>query len=330
MQPLHAMSRLQADALLLLAAAIWGFAFVFQKTAMDDVGPFTFIAARSVVAALALAPLAWLEMRREAARTRAISRSPFALAPSAADPAGPATRASPALGAIGLAGGVAFFLGAALQQWGLVTATVTNASFLTALYVVVVPFLGWAVYRAPPGRRVWLGAGMSFAGVWLLGGGSIAAFAAGDGLVALSAVFWAVHLVVTARAAALGLPIAFTCLQFVVVALCAVLAAAASEATAFATLQAGLLSAWKEIAYVGLLSSALTFTLLTVALRHAPPAEAAILVSTENLFAALAGAWLLGERLPPVGWVGAGVIMAAILLVQRADDRDRREAGTPA
>jgi drug/metabolite transporter (DMT)-like permease len=312
------MSRLQADLLLLLAAAIWGFAFVFQKTAMEDVGPFTFIAARSVVAALALAPLAWLEARRAAVRAHAISRPPFAPAPAAP---------GPALGPIALAGGVAFFFGAALQQWGLVTATVTNASFLTALYVVVVPFLGWAAWRTQPGARVWFGAGMCFVGVWLLGGGSIAAFGAGDGLVALSAVFWAVHLLVTARAAAVGLPIAFTCLQFVVVALCAAVAAAATEATAFSTLQGGLLSAWKEIAYVGLLSSALTFTLLTVALRHAPPAEAAILVSTENLFAALAGAWLLGERLPPIGWVGAAVIMAAILLVQRAEAGERDRPG---
>ncbi len=321
------MTRLQADLLLLFAAAIWGFAFVFQKTAMASVGPFAFIAARSLVATFALAPLALLEVRGRRPRERgveAVSRQPVALA--VADVSPHASGISPlAYGVVPLvriaaAGGVAFFVAAALQQWGLITATVTNASFLTALYVVIVPFLGWLAYRAPPTPVVWLAAGLSFLGIWLLGGGTLGGFAAGDGLVALSALFWAVHLLVTARASDIGLPVAFTCLQFAVVALLATLAAVATEVVTLA----GLLAAWKEIAYVGLLSSALTFTLLALALRHAPPGEAAILVSTENLFAALAGALLLDERLPAIGWAGAGVIMAAILLVQWAVHRRDR------
>jgi drug/metabolite transporter (DMT)-like permease len=103
------MTRLQADLLLLLGAAIWGYAFVFQKTAMEHVGPYTFIAARSIVAALALAPLAWRETRAAGGTL------------------------PPGLSRIALIAGAAFFLGAALQQFGLLTATVTNTGFLTAL-----------------------------------------------------------------------------------------------------------------------------------------------------------------------------------------------------
>jgi len=90
----------------------------------------------------------------------------------------------------------------------------------------------------------------------------------------------------------------------------------------------GLSGAWVEIAYVGLLSSALTFTLFSIALRHTGPTEATIIVSTETIFAAF-GAWLvIGERLPPIGWVGASLILAATLLAQLGHrGRHRRAPG---
>jgi drug/metabolite transporter (DMT)-like permease len=284
------MSRLHADLLLLIAAVIWGFAFVFQKTAMDVIGPYTFIAARSVVAALALAPFAWWECRDRADA--------------------PGQRFYRCAGMAGLA----FFLGAAFQQVGLITATVTNTGFLTALYVVIVPFIAWAWMRQPPAMLVWPCAALSFIGIWLLGGGTMAALSRGDLLVAICAVFWAFHVVITGQAGRHARPVLFTCLQFCVVAVFSLIGAFASETPSLAGLQA----AWLEIAYVGLLSSALTFTLLSIALRYAPPAEGAIIVSMENLFAALAAALLLGERLGWISWTGAGLILVATLAIQIA------------
>lgn len=286
------MRRFHADLLLVLAAAIWGFAFLFQKSAMEHLGPILFVAARSVVASLALAPLAFREMRSDGAAWRQV-----------------AVAALPA--------GAAFFTGAVLQQWGLVTATVTNTGFLTALYVVIVPFIAWFLLARRPSTYVWLAVGLSFAGTWALGGGSLSGFSAGDGLVALSALFWALHIVLVGRAGSLARPIAFTMLQFMIVAALALVMAPAVEAISLEKLAA----AWVEIAYVGLLSSALTFTLFSIALRHTGPSEATIIVSTETLFAAF-GAWVfLGERLTPVGWLGAGLILAATLIVQLAPAR---------
>jgi drug/metabolite transporter (DMT)-like permease len=298
-----AMTRLQADLLLLFAAVIWGLAFVFQKTAMEAVGPFTFIAARAVVASLALAPLAWLESRRQAA--------------------GP-----PASGfySVSVMGGLAFFLGAAFQQVGLLTASVTNTGFLTALYVVIVPFIAWAWVRQPPAPIVWPCAALSFLGLWLLGGGTVTALSRGDMLVVICAVFWALHVVVTGHASKHNRPVLFTCLQFCVVAIFGLIGAFALETPTWA----GLKAAWVEIAYVGLLSSALTFTLLSVALRYAPPAEGAIIVSMENVFAALAAAVLLGERLGWISWLGAALILAATLAIQLAPYLTKRLQSTPA
>ncbi|MEZ5816281.1 MAG: DMT family transporter [Hyphomicrobiaceae bacterium] len=290
------MHRLHADLLLLTAAAIWGFAFLFQKSAMEHVGPIQFVASRAVVASFALAPLAYREMRGGGVRWLQVW--PAAL----------------------LAGG-AFFIGALLQQWGLVTATVTNTGFLTALYVVITPFIAWGLLGRRPGGLVWLAVALSFAGTWLLGGGTLSAFSSGDRLVALSAAFWALHVVLVGRAGPLGRPVAFTTLQFVVVAGLGMLVAPLFETVTVT----GLAAAWREIAYVGLLSSALTFTLFSIALRYTEPSEATIIVSTETLFAAF-GAWLLlGERLPWLGWAGAGLILVAAMIVQLAPQRKHRE-----
>ena len=282
------MRRLHADLALLFAAAVWGTAFLFQKSAMDHVGPLLFVAARGAVAVLALVPFAVREARRTTASADA------------------------GLWWIAVVGGAAFFVGAWLQQEGIRTATVTNTGFLTALYVVVTPFIAWLVTGKAPSWLVWTAALLSLLGTWLLGGGTLDAFSKGDMLVALSAVFWATHVVITGRAGRYARPIGFTVAQFAVVGILGAAGAAVFEEVRIE----GLARAAVDIAFVGLLSTALTFTLLTVALQHTPPSEAAVIVSTEVLFAAGAAYLVLGERLGAIGWAGAGLILLAILLVQ--------------
>ncbi|HEU0060598.1 MAG TPA: DMT family transporter [Hyphomicrobiaceae bacterium] len=282
------MSRLNADLLLLFTAAIWGIAFLFQKSATAHIGPLAFLALRGLVAFVALAPLAV----RESARAAAPARSDFYLTS-------------------GL-GGAAFLIAGWLQQAGLETATVTNTGFLTALYVVITPLIVLCWSGKMPNVLVWPAVAMSAIGTWLLGGGTLSAFSRGDIMVAISAFFWAVQVVITASATRHRRPVGFTALQFGVVALLAGLAALALEPLSLAHVRAAAV----EIAFVGLFSSALTFTLLTIAMQHTPPSEAAIIVGTETLFAAAAAYLLLGERLSALGWVGAGLILGASLLVQ--------------
>jgi drug/metabolite transporter (DMT)-like permease len=108
-----------ADLLVLLAALIWGFGYLAQKTAMDDIGPAAFVALRTSIAALVLLPFALRE-------------------------------GGPRPWAMTVLGGLAFAAAALVQQTGMVTASVTNTAFLTALYVVVVPVLALVVLRRPP------------------------------------------------------------------------------------------------------------------------------------------------------------------------------------
>lgn len=296
------MRRIHADLLLVLAAAIWGLAFVFQKTAMSHIGPLLFVGVRATVAMLALAPWAVREGLRDGRMW------------------------PPGLARIAALAGLAFFAGAALQQTGIVTATVTNAGFLTALYVVVTPFIVWLVKGRAPVWIVWPAVVMSFVGTWLLGGGTLDAFSRGDLLIALSALFWAGHVVVVGAASRHSRPVTFTAVQFAVVGVLGLAGAFATESISFDAIR----KAWFQIAYVGLLSSALTFTLLAIALKHTPPAEAAVIVSTETLFAAFAAFVLLGERLSWIGWAGAALILLAALLVQLGPQLAVRRQGSAA
>jgi drug/metabolite transporter (DMT)-like permease len=294
------MSRLNADLLLLFTAGIWGVAFLFQKSATAHVGPLTFLALRGLIAFLALAPLAL----REGGRAPSPARADFYLT--------------------SVAGGVAFLIAGWLQQAGLETASVTNTGFLTALYVVLTPLIVLCWSGKMPNPWVWPAVAMSALGTWLLGGGGLGAFSPGDLLVAISAFFWAVQVVITAAATRHRRPIGFTALQFGIVAIMAGLAALALEPISLAQLRAAAV----DILFVGLLSSALTFTLLTIAIEHTPPSEAVIIVGTETLFAAAAAYLVLGERLTALGWVGAVLILGASLMVQlgaaRGHGRERR------
>ncbi len=288
------MTRLQANMMLLAIAAIWGLAFVYQKTAMDHIGPFTFLAMRAAIAAIILAPIAYLW-----------------------EFSGRADRPQPGFWLIACAGGLSFFIGGILQQIGLVTATVTNTGFLTGLYVVITPLLMWLVLSRPPQALIWIAVALAFAGTWFLGGGTVGGFSVGDWLVVASSFFWATHMLVIEHSGRHARPIGFTTLQFIVVTIISGTIALGYEQTTLATL----LEASPEIAYVGVLSSALTFTLLAVAMRYTAAAEATIIVSTETVFAAIAGVLLLGEHLLWIGWFGAALMFSATLLVQLAPDR---------
>lgn len=273
--------------LLVGCAVIWGVSFLFQKTAMQHVPPLQFIAARCALAALVLAPFAWVERGRAGAEAgKGLAR------------------------AILIAGAV-FFLAAFLQQRGIVSASVTNSAFLTSLYVIVTPFLAWAMLGQRPARTLWIAVLLSALGAWLLGGGGPAAFGLGELAVLLATFLWALHVIVLVWAAPRGNPITLTAGQFGVVAVLAL-----AGALLFETIDVpGLLRASTEIVYVGVLSGALTFTIFTMALRSTSATAATVIASTEAPIAALAAYLVLGERLSLISGFGAALMVAAALIM---------------
>lgn len=301
------MKRSQANALLLVAALIWGTAFIAQQTGMRDVGPFTFTGVRFLFGAVVIAPLAARELRRLGRRGVWLDGR---------DLAG------------GLLLGVVLFIGAALQQIGIAGTSVSNAGFLTALYVPLVPVASALLLRERLHWSVWPASAGCLGGTYLLGGGSLSALSVGDLWVIASAVFWAAHVMMVGRVAARhGAPITVALLQFLV---CGALGLGAGWASEVVSVEA-LGRALPSIAYAGVLSVGLGFTLQVVAQRHTLAADAAILLSCETLFAALAARVFLGELLIPQQLVGGALIFACVMAIQLLPlIRTRQEAPQPA
>lgn len=286
------MSRMTANALMLLTAFIWGTTFVAQQLGMNSVGPLTYTGARFLIGATVVLPLAWREWQRLTAagvRITGLDLAKYA----------------------GL--GVLLFLGAVFQQIGIAGTSVSNSGFLTALYVPLVPILGWMLGHPKPHWAVWPAIAASLIGTFMLSGGHLDALNHGDYWVILSTLFWAGHvLFVGVVAAEKGAPIVLACVQFIV---CGLLACAAAPMMEVVTIS-GLRDALWAILYGGLLSVGIAFTLQVVAQRHTPAADAALLLSSEILFAALAGAIYLGERLTPLQLAGGALIFTAMVAVQ--------------
>jgi len=207
---------------------------------------------------------------------------------------------------VGLRGAVA-----ALALLPLAWPTVTNTGFLTAIYVVLTPFLYWIIKRRSPSKLTWLAVVLAFFGVWGLSGGAIQNFSTGDLLVAGSSIFWALLLITTGESSKWSRPLTYTCIQFSVVAFLGLNSAVVFETVDWASIK----SSGVSILYVGLLSTAFTFALMAYALKRIPAPRASILLSTETLFAAAAGYLLLGERLTLLAWVGAMLILAAVVVL---------------
>jgi drug/metabolite transporter (DMT)-like permease len=288
-------SALRADGLLLLTAAIWGAAFSAQRSGMESIGPFAFNAVRFAVGALSVLPLL-IAMKRRAGP----------LAPSG----GPRPSVRRKIVYSALTGAV-LFGGTSFQQAGLVTTTAGNAGFITALYVVLVPVVGFAFGRKS-GSRIWIGAVLALAGLYVLSIGSGFTIAPGDLLELAGACFWTMHILVVARFGSEmdGLELALG--QYLVCAALSLCGAMAFEPRPFA----GTLAAAIPILYGGVMSTGVGFTLQIIAQRDAHPAHASIIMSLESLFAAIGGIILLGEPLSGRLVAGGALMLAGTTVSQ--------------
>lgn len=288
--------KLKADGLLMLTALIWGAAFVAQRLGMEHVGPFTFNGIRFALGALALQPLIW---KMQQTRLREGGGSGV--------PSGRIMRC-------GLLAGCVLFAGAALQQVGIVYTTAGKAGFITGLYVVMVPLFGLFLGNRA-GAGTWVGAVAAAAGLYLLSVNEDFTIAYGDVLELIGAVFWAGHVLLISRLSP-GMDgtdaVKLAAAQFVV---CSALSLGFGVALEPITL-AGISGAAVPILYGGLMSVGVAYTLQVVAQRDADPAHAAIILSLEAVFAAVAGYFVLGEVLALRALIGCGLMLGGMLLSQ--------------
>jgi drug/metabolite transporter (DMT)-like permease len=276
------MSRFQANLLLLFAAALWGLGNVPQKTVLDHLDPMSAVGLRCLIGGLLVLPFGLREN---------------------AGPAGAGFHA----GLVRVS--VLFSVSIALQQIAYLTTSVTNASFLISTATVMTPVAAWLLVGERIAMTVGLVAVLTLAGALLLAGG-ITAFGPGDMTVLLSAACYAVWTVELGRHMRThARPFAAMTTQFL---------GAAAVTLPFGLLQAsrplaGALDAWPQLLVLGVLSTAVAFGIQTIAQRFTSPSHAAVIVSAESVFGALAAALFLGERISWAGAFGAAMMLGAIL-----------------
>lgn len=283
---------LKSDSLLLVAAFFWGTTFVAQRMGMTHIGPMTYNALRFALGAATLAPV-------------------IVIWRGSAGGANPRDRNGRFLLFGGVLAGLALFGGASMQQIGLVYTTAGKASFITSLYVVLVPIAGLFLgHRCRP--AVWVGAGLAVAGLYLLSVSGSFIIGRGDLFVIAGAFFWTVHVHLIGHLARRANPLHLACIQFLACAALSLLAAVLFERTSLPAIR----SAAIPILYGGILSAGVAFTLQVICQRTSPPAHAAIVMSLETVFAALAGWLILHERLSPRDLAGCALMFAALMVVQ--------------
>ncbi|MBN1163174.1 MAG: DMT family transporter [Candidatus Krumholzibacteriota bacterium] len=286
---------LKAEALLLLASAIWGSAFVAQRAGMEYLGPFLFNSLRFALGSLILIPV--ILAGRSTGRWGEGERRPAGVKTEVAG---------------GLTAGTVLFLGASLQQAGMKYTTAGKGGFITGLYVILVPILGLALGHRP-GKLTWGGAVLATGGLYLLSFTGEISVNSGDLLVLASTFFWAVHVLLIGWLTTRVRPLRLASLQFAACSLFSLVAALGVERLSLE----GIRGAAVPILYGGILSVGIAYTLQVVAQRKTPPSHAAIILSLETVFAALAGWLVLAERIPPVGMLGCALMLGGILTATR-------------
>lgn len=286
------MSRLQANLLLVLAAMIWGSSFVAQQIGTGELGTISFTGCRFLVGALVVMPFAVRQFARVEREVRGFEPADW-------------------LGMV--VTGCVLFTAAALQQHGILRTTVTNSGFLTALYVPLVPFLGLLFLKRKVHLTIWPASICCFVGTYILSGAKNVELVAGDFWVISSTIFWATHvMLVGIMASRTRAPLVVALAQFLVCGFAGLLLGIFFESPSFTQI-AG--AGW-GICYVGVFSVGMAFTLQVVGQRFTPAADAAIILSSETLFAAMSGMIFLGERLSLLQLTGGGLILASILAVE--------------
>lgn len=278
-----------ANFLLLLAAAIWGFGFVAQTLGMEHLSPFAFNGLRFLIGTVSLVPLVWYLARQGKIHL--------------------GTPKDFAIGCVGVGG--LLFAGASLQQVGLLYTTAANAGFITGLYIVLVPILGLALKHAT-GANTWVGCGIAVVGLYFLSIKDGFHLGYGDTLQLIGALFWAMHILAVDHFAKRISPVLLAMMQFLVCGVLSLLVSAAIEVTTVDKV----IAAWGSLAYAGLISVGIAYTLQVLAQKHAHPAHAAIILSLETVFAAIGGILFLGESLGLRALFGCGLMLLGMLISQ--------------
>ena len=282
------------DLTLLLAAFIWGTAFVAQIAGVDRIGPFTFNTSRSVIAILCLGLYLW------------ISKIKF-----------PENKVE--LLKAGVICGFLIFVGTSLQQIGLQYTTAGKTGFITSFYILIIPFLG-IFLKHKIDLSIWISVIIGFIGLYLLAVPSLTDFSVnkGDFIVFLGSFCWAGHILVIDHYSKKFNPICLSFLQFVVLTILSAICSFAFENETLTLYN--IAASWKAIAYAGFMSSGIAYTLQMIGQKYTNPVVASLILSLEAVFAALSGYLILDEVMTNREFLGCVIVFISIIFSQIPKD----------
>ena len=282
--------------ILLLTAFIWGNAFVAQSDGMNYVGPLTFMSSRFLLGGVVLIPVIVFIRKKPSSTVKTFTAFKFELK-----------------GALlgGVLCGILLGVASALQQYGLLFTSVSKAGFITTLYVIFVPIFS-VFARKHQGINIWVAVIFATVGLYLLCINESASLSFGDTLVFICSIFYALQIMAVDKFVGKTEPVLLSAIQFLTVGVLSLIPALIFEAPSLSALA----DAFLPIAYAGIMSSGVAYTLQVFAQKFADPAVAAITMSFESVFAVLAAAVLLHERLSLKEGIGCLIMFLAIILAQ--------------
>ncbi len=293
------MKQMKNNAMLLLAAFIWGCAFVAQSVGMDYVGPFTFNAVRNFIGSIVLLPVIFLMDRWK----RKEGMSEEELRAQRGD--------TKTLVMGGICCGTMLAIASSLQQWGILFTSVGKAGFITAMYIVLVP-----VFSIFLGKRlrpvIGLCVVIAVAGLYFLCMTEKLALGMGDLLVLLCAVCFTGHILVIDHFSPMVDGVRMSAIQFLTAGILCGIPMLVWERPVIGNIFA----AWAPVLYAGVLSSGVAYTLQIIGQRDADPTVASLLLSLESVFSVLAGWVILGQALSGKELFGCVLMFGAIILAQ--------------
>lgn len=291
--------QLRGSLLLLLAAMIWGGAFVAQSEGMKTVPPLTFQAARQFLGFLVLLPVIAVRKRSlqpNSDKTRQKSKKKLVFA--------------------GLLCGAFLFAATTLQQYGLLYTSPGRSGFLTALYILNVPLIGLLLGRRVS-LRVWCAVAIAIVGMYFLCFTGSVSFGLGELLTFIGSFCFAGHILMIDRVSGNVDGVQLSCVQFLVSSLLSAVGVLLFETPSLEAL-------WGcrvPLFYAGIGSCGVAYTLQILAQKDVHPTPAAILMSTESVFALLFAWVLVGEGFSPTELLGSALMFSAIILAQLPDRR---------
>jgi len=291
------------ELLLLFVTLLWGSTFVAQSVAMDRIRPFTFVFARFLISAIVLFFIALIagKVRKNAPKT---------------------DFKKTVIG--GIMCGLALFAASITQQYGLVTTTVGEGSFISSCYIVFVPIAGLLIGQKPP-ATAWLGVAVAMIGLYFIsvekGNGGFH-ITVGNLFMLVSALCYTWQIMVIDHYSKGTDLLWMACFEFATIAVLSGIATVLFEKPSFEAVKA----AWFPILYAAIISGSICYTLQLVAQKHIEATLASLIMGTEAVFATLSGWLILHEN---IGWyklIGCGMVMIAIVVAQLPGKRS--PAGT--